>query len=157
MKWLCFLLPALALGACAESSHYIYGTKVLDSQENRQILGVIEQYRLAMERKDTSTLLGLAAKDYWEDGGTPTGADDYGYDGLKDVLATRFARADSIRYSMRYLTVKRLGRSRAAVDVMVDASYSILTARGPQRLDMRDQNEMVLEYDGRNWKFVSGM
>jgi hypothetical protein len=40
---------------------------------------------------------------------------------------------------------------------MIDASYSMLTARGPVRQDMRDQNEMVLEYDGRNWRFVSGM
>jgi len=73
------------------------------------------------------------------------------------VLAERFGRAEGIRYSMRYLGIKRVGKNRAAVDVLIDASYSIQTANGPQRKDMRDQNELMLEYDGRNWKFLSGM
>jgi hypothetical protein len=151
-------LLALALvSACSSNPSYIRGTKVLESRDNRSILGVIEQYRLAVERKDTPTLLTLAAKEYWEDGGTPTGADDYGYDGLRDVLNTRFARADGIRYSMRYMGIKRLPGNRAAVDVLIDASYSIQTENGTVRKDMRDQNELVLQYDGTNWKFLSGM
>jgi hypothetical protein len=145
------------LGGCASSTPYIYGTKVEDNAENRRILGVVEQYRLAVERRDTSALLAMAAPGYWEDGGTPTGSDDYGIEGLRDALANRFSRADNIRYSMRYMAVRRLSRTRAAIEVLVDASYTIATARGAQRLDMRDQNEMVLEFDGRNWKFVSGM
>jgi len=153
------LLGAVAalLGACAGSTKSIYGTQVVDTQENRQILGVVEQYRVAVEKKDTAVLLGLAAANYWEDGGTPTGADDYGREGLGQVLAERFGRAEGIRYSMRYLGIKRVGKNRAAVDVLIDASYSIQTANGPQRKDMRDQNELMLEYDGRNWKFLSGM
>lgn len=147
---------ALAIG-CASSTKYIYGTRVVDSDENRKLLGVIEQYRLAVERRDTTALLGMAAPSYWEDGGTPTGSDDYGIEGLRDALANRFSRADNIRYSMRYMEVKPLASNRAAIDVMIDASYSIETAHGSQRLDMRDLNEMVLEYDGRSWKFVSGM
>jgi hypothetical protein len=150
-------LLALGAGACAGGTRYIYGTEVVDSRDNRTILGVVEQYRLALERKDTQTLLNLASKDYWEDGGTPTGADDYGYDGLREVLDTRFARADGIRYSMRYMDIKRLEGNRAAVEVLIDASYSIETAKGRERRDMRDQNQLVLVYDGANWKFLSGM
>jgi hypothetical protein len=151
-------LPLLgAVGACAGRQKQIYGTEVIDSQDNRQILGVIEKYRVAVEKKDSATLLELASPNYWEDGGTPTGADDYGRDGLSKVLAERFDRADGIRYSMRYMGIKRVGKNRAAVDVLIDASYSIQTAGGVQRRDMRDQNELLLEYDGRNWKFLSGM
>jgi hypothetical protein len=151
------LVGLVALAACAGSQNYIYGTQVVDSEENRQLIGVVEQYRTAVERKDTQALLAMASKNYWEDGGTPTGSDDYGYDGLHDVLMNRFARADGIRYSMKYMGVRRLARNRAAVDVMIDASYSIATAQGPKRLDMKDQNELVLEYDGRKWLFLSGM
>jgi hypothetical protein len=148
---------AVGLGACASSTSYIYGTKVVDNAENRRILGVVEQYRLAVEREDAGALIGMAAPGYWEDGGTPTGSDDYGLEGLRATLTDRFSRADNIRYSMRYMDIRRLARNRAAVEVLIDASYTIQTARGPQRLDMRDQNEMILEFDGRNWKFVSGM
>lgn len=148
---------AAGLGACAGGQKSIYGTQVDDNRENRTILGVIEKYRTAVEKKDTATLLDLASPNYWEDGGTPTGADDYGRDGLGRVLNERFSRAEGIRYSMRYMGIKRVGKNRAAVDVLIDASYSIQTANGAQRKDMRDQNELLLEYDGRNWRFLSGM
>jgi hypothetical protein len=158
MKLLPFALGALsALAACAESTKYIYGTKVADTSANREIVATVEQYRTAVEHKDTQSLLALASKNYWEDGGTPTGADDYVYDGLRGVLVTLFARADGIRYTMKYMNVKHLAANRAAVDVMIDASYSIGTANGPKRLDMKDQNQLVLEYDGRKWLFLSGM
>jgi hypothetical protein len=148
---------ALGLGACASQPSYIYGTKVPDSEQNRSLIATCEQYRVAVEKKDVRALMSLASKNYWEDGGTPTGSDDYGYDGLQSVLDGRFARADGIRYTMKYMNVKRLAHNRAAVDVMIDATYSIASARGPQRLDMRDQNELVLEWDGRRWLIVSGM
>ena len=39
-----------------------------------------------MEDRDATTLLSMAHPNYYEDSGTPSGQDDYGYDGLKDVL-----------------------------------------------------------------------
>ncbi len=157
MTRLALLLAAVPVAACASQASYIYGTHVPDNEQNRDLISVCEQYRVAVEKKDVGTLLNLASRNYWEDGGTPTGADDYGYDGLRGVLEGRFARADGIRYTMKYMEVKPLAKNRAAVDVMIDATYSINTQRGPQRLDMRDQNEMVLEWDGKRWLFVSGM
>jgi len=41
---------------------------------------------------------------------------------------------------------------------LIDASYTITDARGQaRRLDKRDQNELVLEYTGDKWLFLSGM
>jgi hypothetical protein len=157
MNRLSFCLVACTVAACASQPAYIYGTKVVDSEDNRRLVTVCEQYRVAVEKKDVVTILSLASKNYWEDGGTPTGSDDYGVDGLRKVLENRFARADGIRYTMKYMDIRRLSTNRAAVDVMIDATYSIASARGPQRLDMRDQNEMILEWDGKRWLFVSGM
>jgi hypothetical protein len=152
------IAAALAVSAsgCSSNSTYIRGTRVDDTTENRTIIGVVERYRLAVERKDAPALMKMAAKSYWEDGGTPTGADDYGYDGLREVLVGRFQRADDIRYSMKYVKVRRQGQ-RAYVEVVVDASYTITTSNGEQRMDQRDQNQLVLEWDGEHWMFVSGM
>jgi hypothetical protein len=145
-----------AAAGCASGPTYIKGTQVSDTEDNRKILGVVEKYRLAVERRDAQTLLGMASKNYWEDGGTPTGADDYGYDGLQEVLSGRFQRADDVRYSMKYMKVRRQG-NRAFVQVLIDASYTVKTPTGDQRLDQRDQNELVLEWDGDRWVFLSGM
>jgi hypothetical protein len=152
------LLAGLILGVagCTAHTRNIPKTRIPDTDENRQILGVVEKYRMAVETKDAPKIMALASKRYWEDGGTPTGADDYGYDGLREVLMGRFQRADEIRYSIKYLRVRRDGE-RALVDVIIDASYSIAGARGDERHDERDQNQFVLEREGDRWLFVSGM
>ena len=44
------------------------------------------------------------------------------------------------------------------VDVLVDASFTVANAVGqPKRPDKRDQNQLVLEWDGHRWLFLSGM
>lgn len=162
-----FLIALVAIcGACASKVQTIPGTKIPDSQDNREVIEAVEQYRLAVERKDTAALLLMASKSFWEDGGTPTGSDDYGYDGLRSVLEQRFARASDIRYSMRYMNVYRRCQEggkdqkgcRAYVDVMIDASFSVVDALGNTiRRDMRDQNQLVLEWNGGKWQFLSGI
>ena len=58
---------------------------------------------------------------------------------------------------MRYMNIERHG-SRAFVDVLIDASFSLKNARGEEvRSDMRDQNRFVLEWNGKKWMFLSGM
>ena len=158
VSWLLLLVTAGLLVGCASQVAYINGTTVEDNERNRNIIKTIEQYRVAVEKKDIATLVSLASKNYWDDSGTPTGSDDFGYDGLREILQNRFKRADAIRYTMKYMKVKPLSANRAAVDVMLDATYTINTEHGtPQRLDFRDQNEMVLEWDGKRWLFLSGM
>ncbi|MBV8760942.1 MAG: hypothetical protein JO257_26850 [Deltaproteobacteria bacterium] len=143
---------------------YVAGTRVPYSDANDAVLKACEDYRLAVERADVDALMLMAHKQYWEDSGTPSGSDDYGYDGLRNVLLTRLPKASDIRYSMRYVAVHQSCNGelragcRAAVDVLIDASFTITDALGkPKRPDKRDQNELVLEWDGHRWLFLSGM
>lgn len=151
------VLGALVACSCAGRAEYIGGTKIPKNEVNEEVIKTVERYRQAVERKDAAALLLMASKKYYEDSGTPTGADDYGYDGLRDVLASRFQLAKNIRYSLRYLKI-RTRANRAFVEVFIDASFSI---KGPQgelrREDLRDQNLLVLAKEGNSWKFVSGM
>lgn len=167
-KILVFVALAGLGAACGGQASNIPGTRLPDSAENRAIIERVEEYRLAVERKDAAALTLMASTQYWEDGGTPTGGDDYGYDRLREVLASRFQQAEDIRYSMRYVDIKKACPDqedgelregcRAYVDVLIDASYTVDNARGePVRQDKRDQNQLVLEYDGEKWKFLSGM
>lgn len=154
----------LALVACSAQVKYVPGTRVPYSDANDSVLKTCEDYRLAVERADVDALMLMAHKQYWEDSGTPSGSDDYGYDGLRNVLLTRLPKASDIRYSMRYVDVRQSCTGdlhpgcRAAVDVLIDASFTITDALGkPKRPDKRDQNELVLEWDGHRWLFLSGM
>jgi len=157
------LITAISLGACAHQVRYVPGTRVVYSDANKAVLDACEQYRLAVERGDVDALMLMAHKQYWEDSGTPSGSDDYGIEGLRNVLLTRLPKASDIRYSMRYVAVRQQCTElkqgcRAAVDVLIDASYTIANSIGrPIRPDKRDQNQLVLEWDGHRWLFLSGM
>lgn len=158
------LLAVLSLAACARNGSYVAGTKVPYSENNKSVLTASEEYRLAVERGDADALMLMAHKQYWEDSGTPSGSDDYGYEGLRNVLVSRLQQATDIRYSMRYLAVRQtctkdlVAGCRAAIDVLIDASFTITDANGqPKRPDKRDQNELILEWDGRRWLFIAGM
>ena len=164
MTRLSVLLAIAAFAACAHGGSYVPGTKVPYSAPNKSVLEACEEYRLAVERGDADALMLMAHPQYWEDSGTPSGSDDYGYEGLRNVLLTRLLKASDIRYSMRYMSVSQQCAGdlkpgcRAAVDVLIDASFTVTNAYGkPSRPDKRDQNQLVLEWDGRRWLFLSGM
>jgi len=154
---------AVLLAACAGNGSYVPGTKIPYSSANKSVLQQCEEYRLAVERGDADALMLMAHKQYWEDSGTPSGSDDYGIEGLRNVLLTRLQKASDIRYSMRYVAVHQQCAElkpgcRAAVDVLIDASFTIANPLGrPVRPDKRDQNQLVLEWDGHRWLFLSGM
>lgn len=158
------LLSLVVVAGCAKQGKRIGGTNIPYSQSNETALKACEEYRLAVERGDADALMLMAHKQYWEDSGTPSGSDDYGYEGLRNVLMTKLLKATDIRYSVRYLAVHQQCPGelqpgcRAAVDLLIDASYTITNAYGkPARPDKRDQNQLVLEWDGKRWLFLSGM
>lgn len=164
MRRLACLFVVFGLVACAKKGHYVMGTHIPFTNANESVLKACEQYRLAVERGDVDALMLMANKQYWEDSGTPSGSDDYGYEGLRNVLLTRLVKASDIRYSIRYIAVHQQCKGdlqpgcRAAVDILIDASYTITNAYGkPSRPDKRDQNQLVLEWDGHRWQFLSGM
>ena len=161
-----FLIAAIVvtIAGCAKKVTFVAGTRVPYSSSNKSALDACEEYRLAVERGDADALMLMAHRQYWEDSGTPSGSDDYGYEGLRNVLLTRLLKATDIRYSVRYVGVhQQCGGDlttgcRAAVDILVDASFTVTNAYGKAaRPDKRDQNQLVLEWDGRRWLFLSGM
>lgn len=168
MRLVSFALVGLAaVTGCAGNVRNIPGTKIADDKVNRGIRDAVEAYRVAVEHADAEALYLMASDRYTEDGGTSVGSDDYTHEGLKDVLTTRFRMARDIRYAMRYVKMQRNCPASggepetgclARVEVLIDASFTIVDARGQdKRVDKRDQNELVLEWNGDKWQFLSGM
>jgi hypothetical protein len=149
------LALALSLGACAKEQYIPY-TRVIDTKQNRELVGVVEAYRHALERKDPAALLAMASPDYFEDSGTPTADDDYGYEGLKQVLARRLTQVESIRYSLQYMKIEVKDKI-ALVDVYIDASYQLHTAQGTKWDRKQEPHRMELVNDGKRWLFRRGM
>jgi hypothetical protein len=149
------LFACLAASGCA-TYRTIPGTMVTDTKPNREIIDVCERYRHALEDRDSGTLLAMASPQYYEDSGTPKADDDYGYEGLKDVLARRLASVRAIRYNIEYRKVDISG-SRAQVDIRYDASFQLATEMGDRWERKQNDKRLELENDGRRWLILSGM
>jgi hypothetical protein len=153
-----FALLAVAgalLCACA-MVNVIPGTKVPDNRTNREILDVCEKYRHALEDRDAATLLTLAHPNYYEDSGTPKGDDDYGYEGLKEVLSRRLAALKTLRYNIEYRKIELEGH-RARVEIRYDASFQLATEMGDRWERKQNDKRIELENDGRRWLIIAGM
>jgi hypothetical protein len=150
-----FIVAAVAASGCGTLAQ-IPGTTVTDTKVNREVLEVCEKYRHALENRDGPTLLALAHPNYYEDSGTPKGDDDYGYEGLKTVIASRVASLRAVRYNMEYRSVEVHG-NRAQVDIRYDASYQLATDMGDRWERKQNDKRLELENDGRRWLFTAGM
>jgi hypothetical protein len=117
---------ALATGACAPSR--IPNTDVPDTRENRDVIEIAEQYRRAVEQRDTRALLALTSPNYFEDGGTPAGDDDYGIEGLRRLLSIWSEEVRAVRYEVRYRRVSFDRQDRANVDFTYTGSFTLRRA-----------------------------
>ena len=148
-----------ALGGCAHQE-YFAGTTIPRTEENRKIIETVEQYRQRLLARNIEGLLVLASDKYFEDSGTPRSDDDYGYDGLKQVLANQLKRVKSMRYEIEYRTINVTGAEptkRAEVEVFLDGSFELAAEAGDRYRRVNDYHHFVLEQKGDEWKFLSGM
>jgi hypothetical protein len=148
-------LSLCALGGCAH--HYIPNTDVEDSDFNRGVIEFCEQYRRAVERRNTAWLMKVADPSYYEDGGNVDASDDLDYAGLKDYLDQKFNQTRAIRYEIHYRRVSRGRKDTVLVDYTYSASYKIPTARGDVWRHRVADNRMELVRDGENFRILAGM
>jgi hypothetical protein len=148
---------ALLAGAtgCVKAAT-IPGTHVVDTHQNRVLIDVVEKYRHALEDRDAETLLAMASPRYYEDSGTPKAEDDYGYEGLRQVINSRIISLKSVRYNVEYRDIEVRGK-RAHVDIRYDASFQIATDMGDRWERKQNEKRIELEYDGKDWLFLAGM
>jgi len=148
---------AMSLGAsgCA-TVQAIPGTKIPDTPVHRQILQRVEEYRVAMEQRDAPRLLAMAHPNYYEDSGTPSGADDYGYPGLKRVLEARLPSLRWLRYLIKYRDI-RIDGNRAQVDLRYDISFQLMTEIGEKWERRQNDKRLELQREENRWLIISGM
>jgi hypothetical protein len=155
-------IRAVALGialagapACAHQD-YFPGTNIVRSEENRKIIETVEQYRRRLVERNIEGLMVLASTKYFEDSGTPRSDDDYGFEGLKQVLSTKLKRVKSLRYEIEYRAI-RVSGVQAEVEVFVDGSFELAADSGDRYRRVNDYHRFMLQQESDSWKFVAGM
>ena len=150
------LVLAPLAGGCAKP-RLLPGTKVPDTPVNRAVVGVVEKYRIAMERRDAAAILALVHPTYYDNSGTPEASDDLDFEGLKKLLVSRFKRTRKIRYRIEYQRVSYKGRE-AHVDTWIDATFVYdMPKANPRWRRVTDYNRFTLIKEGKDWLFIRGL
>ena len=151
------LALAASLGAGCAHKEYFPGTTIVRNEDNRKIIETVEQYRRRLMEHNVEGLLVLASPKYFEDSGTPRSDDDYGYEGLRQVLATQLRRVKSLRYDIEYRNIRVTG-DQAEVEVFLDGSFEIAAPEAGDRYRrVNDYHRFLLDKEGDQWKFLAGM
>jgi hypothetical protein len=144
-------------GASGCATTQIPNTRVEDTEENREVLEFVEQYRKAVEARDSVTLLKMASEYYFDDMGTSSGDDDIDYEGLKDGLARLRNEVLSARYQISYRGLTALSDQRLMVDLLYTGWFKLQTPDGPQWRRRLEPHRIVLAREDNALKIVSGM
>jgi hypothetical protein len=142
----------------------IPGTEIPDTEDNRQILSVLERYRTAFVSRDAAAVLSTAHPTYYDSAGTDDPSDDTTYPELAPLLRRRLSQLESIRFTIDYLEILGEG-DRAVVRVWVDASFRfkpLLDSYGEARVSppfsrVMDHAEFELVREGDTWLIVRGI
>lgn len=143
----------------------IPGTEIPDTDENREILRVLERYRTAFVRRDAAGVLATAHPTYYDTAGTDDPGDDVEYQVLGPTLRERLAQVESIRFTIDYLEINVVD-DRAVVKVWIDASFRLAPIMdedtGGMRVESqhaRKQDHAMFELlrDGNSWRITRGI
>jgi hypothetical protein len=149
------LISVLAATGCATT--LIPGTNIYDTDDNRAVLTVLEELRVAMQDRSVDNVVRLVSTRYFEDMGTPTQEDDYGYEQLKtDVLPKSLAVTKEmyVQFEVHEITVEG---DLARCDVRYKSRARIDLPAGTKWDSHREFNRVELMKEEGAWKITSGL
>lgn len=165
-----FLFSALTLFLLSCSPKYIKGTNLEDTDENRAVFKVFQNYVMAIKEKNTDKILSLVSPEYFDTNGTDEPGDDVDYKALSAFLQTDdFNQILQIKvlFIIKELTVienhaKILfyyeARFKKDQETIAKENRSLLNQHGEKWLRVNDVNLMELKKDsGNDWKIISGL
>ena len=132
-------------------------TEVEDTPENREIVGLVEAYRQALETKDLDALMELVSPRYYEDNGTVDSSDDYDYAGLKEGLKEDFKRTQTIKVELRVEAVE-VDDDNAFAEIYYDVRAQNEYPSGLRWQTGNDRSRLSFERDDEGrWWIIRGL
>jgi hypothetical protein len=152
MKRIAALL--LFLAACSHST--IPGTQIRDEPKTREVLDVLGQYKAALEARDSSAILGLAAPTYYDPGDPNRGLAPTDYKTLPGKLQHDFDKVAGVKLEITLKDVQVKGE-QARIDYFQVLRYAVNTPAGERWKSESDDARMKLVKVGPDWKIASGL
>lgn len=148
-------LPACLLAAaCSHAT--LPGTNIRDTAENRAVLDVFGRYKQALEARDATAIIALAAPDYRDAGDPARGVGPADREGLQQKLKTDLAKVTGVRLeaTIKDLQVKE---GEARLDYFQVLRYAVATDQGEKWKSESDDARMRFVRVNGEWKIASGL
>ena len=148
------VLACLLAAACSHNT--IPGTNIPDDPQTRALLDVFGRYKNALEARDATALLSLAAPTYSDPGDTARGMPPVDYSGLRQKLQTDFVKVTGVKLEA---TVKdlQIKDDEGRLDYFQVLRYSVATPTGEKWKSESDDARMKFVRLNGEWKIVSGL
>lgn len=150
------LMVALAFVGIGCTGENIPNTDVPDTADNREVIEFVERYRLAVEERNVGAILALVSQEYFDDNGTPNGADDLDIEGLRERLA-RWDQLLDVRYDIRYRRVTFRDDFHVLVDFTFAGRFRVTTPEGERWARRLGDNRIVLARENGEYRILSGL
>jgi hypothetical protein len=149
-------LAALTLaGACSPA--LIPGTQIEDTPTNRVLLGQIELYRQAVERRDTDAIIAMVSPTYFDVRGHPSDPSmHWNYERLKAELPADFAKVKDLRLELNLRSIK-VDRDHAAVTYYMNEAFTKQMPSGDVPDRKSDLNRMEFQLIDGRWMITRGL
>lgn len=145
----------MSIVACAPT--FVKNTKIDYTLEKQEVADVIEEYRIALEKKDVDVLKNLVGEGYYENASTTNDpSDDYDIKGLFKLLGRLQNEVKAVKYQIKIKAIKIL-KKNAAVDLEYTGHYLFIRQERDRWAQYSDKNRVTLRKARDGWKIVSGL
>ena len=148
------LLATACLLACSHA--LLPGTNIADNAQTRDVLGVFSQYRNALEARDSTAILAMAAPSYTDPGDASHGLGPTDYASLQKKLQTDFAKVTGIKLEATIKDIDVNG-DEARLDYFQVLRYAVTVPGGERWKSESDDARMKFVRVSGQWKIASGL
>lgn len=149
------LFALSGLAACAHGT--IDATNIEDTEENRQVLSLVEAYQAAVESLDADAVLALVSPRFFEDNGNTDESDDYGFDGLASGLRASFERTKVMQLKMRVDAIE-VDDDEAFAELRYEYRAQVEYPSGVQWDTGSDRTRLrLVRTPEADWRIVAGL
>lgn len=151
-----WLLAALWIVSASCAHGTIPGTQIDDTEENREILALVDEYRRAVENLDADAILALVSPRFFENNGNTDSSDDYDFDGLRANLHSDFERTRSIQLVVRVDAVE-VDEDSAFAEFYYQIRAHNNYPAGPRWETGSDRARLRFERVDDRWLIIAGL
>jgi hypothetical protein len=158
MKTIVMILGLTFLFISCSSQKMIVGTTIEDTETNRVLYDIMQNYNKNIEEKNIDNLMKLVSTRYYDNSGTVDTSDDFGYSQLKDVLKKRFLQIKDIFQTIKIKSiVENKTDNKYYVTYEYTAKFLMSIDENKEWHEKSDINQIVFQKEGQEFKIIKGL